>query len=311
MPGMDRAGSSGDILRRILSAPSRVVVLCGPAASGKTEAALEFYRHFRKERNGGCLLIAPNAPAVAAIKRKLLAKSPHGVIVSPEVVTFAALGARILTEAGIPAAAMPAFQRHLLLRRIVDELTSAGKLPALSAVADTPGAIAALDRAISDLKRAAIEPETLAGAIRSDKGKHRDLVEVYRRYQVCLHERRAYDLEGRMWQARDYLAGGGNCDLGGAAAICVDAFTDFTPTQLQILALLAGRLERTLITLPCADDARRRMEGSHTVDIGIADCTRVSTPRSTSSPRCYSIARACWIRTLRQPAALRKFQVTR
>jgi RecB family exonuclease len=38
-----------------------------------------------------------------------------------------------------------------------------------------------------------------------------------------------------------------------------DGFTDFTPTQLEILAAMAGRIERVVITLPHAQDKRRRM----------------------------------------------------
>jgi len=256
---MERAESTGDILQRILAAEAGAVVLRGPAACGKTAAALEFYRHFTNERIGGCLLLVPNAPAVAALRRKLLDQSPRGVIVAPQVLTFAALAARILPKAGITAGAMTAPQRDLLLRRIVDELAGEGGLAALASVADTPGLVAALDRAISDLKRAAVEPEALAAAINGRKGKHRDLLEVYRRYQQSLHERGAYDLEGRMWQARDYLAAGGDAPLAGAAAVAVDGFTDFTPTQLEILTLLAPHLKRILITLPFDENGPERM----------------------------------------------------
>ena len=61
---MERADSTGDTLQRILAAKAGAVVLRGPAACGKTAAALELYRHFTKERIGGCLLLAPNAPNV-------------------------------------------------------------------------------------------------------------------------------------------------------------------------------------------------------------------------------------------------------
>ncbi len=259
MGSMERVESIGDILQRILAAKAGAAVLRGPAACGKTAVALDFYRHFTNEHIGGCLVLAPNAPAAAALRRRLLAESPNGVVVSPGVLTFAALAGRILAASGSKVTCVSACQRHLLLRQIVDELSTAGKLPALAGVADTPGLAEALDRAISELKRAAVEPETLAGAIKARKGKHRDLLEVYRRYQACLHERQAYDLEGRMWQARDHLAAGGHAALAGAAAVAVDGFTDFTPTQLEIITLLAPRVQKVLITLPYAEDGRGRM----------------------------------------------------
>ena len=39
--------------------------------------------------------------------------------------------------------------------------------------------------------------------------------------------------------------------LEGLAAIIIDGFTDFTPTQLAILRLLSQRGSRVVITLPC------------------------------------------------------------
>ena len=257
------------LTERILTAPGRVVLLRGPAACGKTTAALGMYRHFcRPESQGRCLLLVPGAAAAAYARSRLVADSPNGVAVAPQVQTFAGLAGRILSASGGAGRLVSALHRHVLLGRIVEGLSAAGKIPALQPVADTPGLLVALDRAIAELKRAAVEPDALERALSHRRkagpgAKTRDLLAVYRAYQDRLHEGNRYDLEGRMWETRDLLAAkqpaGEAPGLEGLAALAADGFTDFTPTQLEILALLSKRLERVLITLPHAEDGRDRM----------------------------------------------------
>ncbi|MHC4294962.1 MAG: PD-(D/E)XK nuclease family protein, partial [Planctomycetota bacterium] len=239
----------------------RVVVLRGPAASGKTTAALGMYRRFvDTESRPHSLLIAPNSLAVRFLRHRLLEDSTTGVLLSPQVMTFEALGSRILGSAADRPGTLSAFQRRLLLRRIVDELARAGQFAAFSGVADTPGLIVTLDRAIAELKRAAVEPEALARTVGASGGKSRDLLEVYRRYQQAMVECGNYDVEGLMWRARESLTEKAtDAALDSITSIAVDGFTDFTPTQLEILRLLSVRLERVLITIPHAADGRERM----------------------------------------------------
>jgi len=254
------APSQAGATERALSAREPVVVLTGPAASGKTAAALDLYRR-RLDDLGrpGCLLIVPNAPAAAAARRRLLADAPRSALVAPAVTTFAALAADIAAAAGrCPDRLRPA-QRHLLLVRVVSDLAAAGELKALDPLADAPGLPGALDAAIAELKRAAVEPDLLARAIDRRSGRHADLLAVYRRYQQHLLEADRFDVEGQMWLARDILAADPDAPVGRErlTALAVDGFTDFTPTQLEMLALLARRVERALITLPLASDGRR------------------------------------------------------
>ena len=251
------------LLERILSAEAPVVLLRGPAGCGKTSAAVALHGHFAAEGPGRCILLVPNAASVAAMGRRLLAASPGGVVVRPMVMTFADLAGRVLTDVAQPGSKLSPFRRHLLLREIVDSLLAEGKLPALGKVADTPGLTAALDRAIAELKRAAAEPAHLAKAMGKANGKGAGLLAVYRRYQQRLHEERSFDLEGLMWLARDHLARRSPSQmpagLSGVVALAADGFTDFTPTQLEILLLLSRMLRRVLITLPHDDDGRARM----------------------------------------------------
>ncbi|MCE5279881.1 MAG: PD-(D/E)XK nuclease family protein [Planctomycetaceae bacterium] len=275
---MDRGAC--DILGRVGGSSCRVVLLRGPAGSGKTRACLEFYRSFEPTSTRRCLYLVPNAPAGSSVRRQLLSAG-GGVLVAPMVRTFAELAQGVLAASPSPGRLMSGPARMILLRRIVDELSASRKLEALESVVDTPGVVAALDRAIAELKRAAIEPETLAQAVAGGSAKCRDLLNVYRLYQDHLLRHGLYDVEGQMWQVRDVLtsADGGFGDRGSAglrpcaprhpetslpgletvAAVAVDGFTDFTPTQLAILSLLARRSERILITLPWAQDGRERM----------------------------------------------------
>ncbi|MCJ7543226.1 MAG: PD-(D/E)XK nuclease family protein [Phycisphaerae bacterium] len=249
-------------MERILSAAQPVVLLRGPAACGKTTAALALHRHLTAAGQG-CLWLAPNAPAAVAARSALLEAAPTGVLVRPMVMTFAGLVGRILSDGQSPGALLSPFRRHLLLRSIVDELSGSGELAALSAVADTPGLVVSLDRAIAELKRAAVEPQALARAVGRRRGTRAELVAIYRRYQQHLHASKTYDLEGLTWLARDRLAAWPGPELpaglGGVQAAIADGFTDFTPTQMDLLAHLSRLLPRVVITLPLDEDSRQRL----------------------------------------------------
>jgi len=255
-----------ELQEQIENAPGPVVVLTGPAACGKTTAALDCYRKLASDDlSAGCMLLAPNAEAADHIRKRLLSESSSGTLVGARVNTFFRLAAGILASGGAPGRRISPFQRHLLLATIVDDLMTSGKLRALGPVADTPGLVVALDRAISELKRAAIDPEILAGAVRSGPPKERDLLEVYRAYQDRLQTDGLFDVEGQIWLARDRLKHSLDDQtkdlpgLDGVSTLVVDGFTDFTPTQLEMLDLISQKDRRILITLPLDDDGRDRM----------------------------------------------------
>ncbi len=262
---MDRPYSNKDLVERILKSPTRVVLLRGAVRCGKTDAALDFYGRFTTDQNQPrCLLMVPNRTTASHLVSKLLEQSETGVLVCPRVSTFSALAERILAMTGSTGRGLTSLERHLMLRRIVDELTRDGKLRALGPIADTRGLIAALDRAISELKRATVDPDAPQKVLSKQDQKHRDLIEGYREYQRDLHESNTYDVEGRMWEMRDALLKTDQEQCVGADkleidAIAVDGFTDFTPTQLQILKLLSESVERMLITLCYAEERRPRL----------------------------------------------------
>jgi len=257
---------------QLQASPRQVVLLRGPAGSGKTRAILELYRRLpRPTGKPACILLAPNAATADHLRRTLLNDAPAGVLVSPQILTFNGLAGRIISAARIGGKALSGFQRHLLLRKIVDDLLREGQLSSITNVAETRGLLVALDRAIAELKRAAIEPQSLQKVLPPRPDKRHDLLKVYQRYQHHLHENEAYDIEGLMWKARQVLletAHGGPAHLPEIDAILADGFTDFTPTQLQILKLLHSAGKSLLITLPYAEDRRERLWrwSQHTLD---------------------------------------------
>jgi len=164
----DADGAIKGLLEKICSAPEPVVVLTGPAACGKTTAAVQLYREFGgPDGRPACMLIVPNAHAAKRLRGRLLAEARSGVLASPNVRTFGAMASAVLDGASKPPRRLSAFRRHLLLIQVVRELLDAGRLEVLGAVADTPGLTTALDRSIAELKRAAVEPDALAKAVAS------------------------------------------------------------------------------------------------------------------------------------------------
>ncbi|MDP6634897.1 MAG: PD-(D/E)XK nuclease family protein [Phycisphaerae bacterium] len=258
--------TNSELQEQIENAPGPVVVLTGPAGCGKTTAALDLYRNLIGEDGvSACMLLAPNISAADHLRRRLLDDSETSTLVGARVNTFPRLAAGVLAGSNAPGRRISPFQRHLLLSQIVGDLSRRGKLNALDKVADTPGLVIALDRAIGELKRAAVEPETLAPAVRSGPAKERDLLEVYRCYQNRLQADGLFDVEGQIWLARDRLSAAADCESGdlpglnGVTALAVDGFTDFTPTQLEMLDSISRKNLRILITLTLDDDGRDRM----------------------------------------------------
>ena len=252
-------GLSVETIRQIESADQPVVLLRGPARSGKTSAVLDWITDNRRVGRR-CFLLVPNRSAVDWYVGRLMRTSESDRLVYPDIMTFAAFGAKVLAWAGLAERMISPLGRYLLLKGVIDDLHADGKLEAISAVVDTPGAVTAVDRAIAELKRSAVEPDGLAGSVAGGPAKGRDLLKIYRLYQHRLVERGLYDVEGQMWLVRKYLSDAPKSIIGrleGIWGIVADGFTDFTPTQLEILKLASLHVKRTLITLPWAEEPHR------------------------------------------------------
>jgi hypothetical protein len=204
---MDRQHAA-NLWEQIDAATTPVVVLSGPAGSGKTEAILTpFRRHSDASNRRKRLLIVPNRLTADHLKDRLLADSERGVILTPRIVTFDDLAQRILTSTAHlpPTAQLSAMRRRLMLRSIVADLDQAGTLTRLRRLRNAPGLLPAIEASLAELKRAAIAPEDLTGVIDPDL-LDQDILAIYERFQATLQAEGLTDVEGRMWLARDVLS---------------------------------------------------------------------------------------------------------
>jgi ATP-dependent helicase/DNAse subunit B len=234
----------------------QVSVEIGPARSGKTQRLLELYRHAqqaaaRAGRIGRCLWIAPTSRAAGLIREKLAACGESAYL-SPGVTTFDGLSRAILVDARTHWNPIAATVQRELLRNLVAQATEAGLLRRLSAIASRSGFIDQLVEHIRELKRRGISPEDFgpAAARFSDPGRHGELAWLYAEYQRLLTDHELADFEGRHWIARDYLSADSCPSFRDLKLVVCDGFTDFNPTQHNVLRLLAERADVLRITLP-------------------------------------------------------------
>ena len=256
--------------------PARVTILCGPARSGKTERLLTRYRAALAGRPpGSALWLAPTWRAADEIRQRLLDETLPGCFL-PGVMTFEKFAEAVLHAAELPIRPMTRLMKRELVRQIISEQSSRGRLGHFQSIAKTAGLVDLVCEFISELKRLEIWPDEFRRACqaRGLADKDTELSEIYDVYQNALREHGLFDAEGRFWSARDVLAKGrrGVRDerypLGTAVLpallspllpllVVADGFTDFTRTQHEILEILAGRAEEMFVTLPLEAEPRR------------------------------------------------------
>ena len=251
--------------------PARVTILCGPARCGKTERLLVRYRDMLARRSpGAALWLAPTWRAATEVRQRLLDETLPGCF-QPGVMTFGNFAETVLHAGEIRIRPMTRLMKRELVRQIILEQSSRGRLGHFQSIAKTAGLVDLVCEFISELKRLEIWPDDFrrACAVRGLDAKDVELSEIYDVYQQSLLEHGLFDAEGRFWSARDVLAkeegrekNGQERGLGTSvpsrfALIVADGFTDFTRTQHEILAILAGRGEEMFITLPLDSSSRR------------------------------------------------------
>lgn len=233
---------------------AEVVVLAGPAGTGKTAQALAQYQQVGSGGEPGrALWIAPNWRAVEEVRRRVLS---HRVgYLAPGIMTFDRFAEAVVEFSGERARLLDRWMQRWLIWQLVEEGRQAGKFRYFSQIAHTIGFIDMLCAWIQEMKRLEIWPEQFRQACQA-KGltdKDQELLEIYQAYQHLLTEHDLYDAEGRFWLARTLLANGAllpPAQRQSLKLVVVDGFTDFTRTQHEILEHLARRADCLLITLP-------------------------------------------------------------
>lgn len=243
-------------------------VLCGPAQSGKTERLLGQYRAtLTQQTPGSALWLAPTWRAAAEVRLRLFEGEFCGCF-SPGVMTFETFAETVLQSAGLPIRPITRLMKRELVRQIMGEQASRGRLKHFQSIAATSGLVDLVCEFISELKRLEIWPDEFqrACSTRGISDKDVELSEIYEAYQQALREHGLFDAEGRFWSARDVLqkAEGGRQkgEVSNASIIhhlrlvVVDGFADFTRTQHEIIEVLA-KLAETTVTLPLESEPRR------------------------------------------------------
>lgn len=241
-----------------------VHVVCGPAGSGKTQRLAERYRTVAERSPGAALWLVPTHRAVEAAREQLLPGLPCCLI--PNLFTFDDLGAEVIHANDPAARPLTGVQRRLLLDDLVSRLSDRGELSHFARVADTRGFAESVSALVAALKAQEVRPIDFARAVlrRADRRsephaahKERQWARLYAQYQRLLVRHHLYDLEGRLWHARDLLRDGRCRPFEDVRAVFVDGFVEFTRTQHDILGELARRVEELWITLPEEPDTDR------------------------------------------------------
>lgn len=236
-----------------------------PAGCGKTEYALSRIRAVRADEPLAPLwVILPNQIQVRAFGQRLGAR---GGALGVELGTFYRFYAELLARSSQPTgsstqARLPDAVLQRLLLRLVDRLAEEGTLRHYAPLRGRAGFAVLLRGLFQELKQARIGRETWSAALASAPPRLAELSTLYTAYQDWLLRSEWMDGEGQGWLAalalehEPALA----ADL---RLLVVDGFDELNPTQLAVLALLAGRAAETVITLtgdPTCDDraAHRR-----------------------------------------------------
>lgn len=214
-----------------------VTIVLGPAAAGKTAAAL---RALAAPRRGRALLLLPGElhdkrlrPALDGIRRCSAG-------------SLGRIAHLLLRAAGDTLAVASPLQRAAALRVALRSAVDAGELSLFARVATKRGFVEEALRLIDELRAAAIPPAVLAGAAVSPYDG--ELAVVYRLYLEAMARLGLSDEHGLIARAHDLVATRPELtrqvDL-----LVVDGFDQFTPLQLDLVRALAERAGRTLITL--------------------------------------------------------------
>lgn len=228
--------------------PASVHLLCGPAGAGKTGRLWSRYQEVARSAVGAALWIGPTRRGLDDL---LLRQGPVGCL-APNLLTFQECADRIVRTNDPGARFLSDLHRRMLVEELVSDLHGRRRLKHFDQVAETRGFPDSILALLSELKRREVRSDEFArAAIRADLGpKLRQCARLYARYQERLRQHQLFDAEGRSWYARDLLKQGKRRPFEVVQAVFLDGFTDFTPTQIDILDALRTGVREIWITLP-------------------------------------------------------------
>lgn len=230
-----------------------VSIYVAPTGAGKTAYVLHLVRDAARDLE--CLphVVVPTRLQVRAWRRRL---AEAGGAIGVRVFTFDGLYADCLRAAGEAYTEVSEAVQYRLLRQIVGDLQLVHYAP----IIDRPGFFQALVEMIAELKAARVWPEKLSAAVATlgDEPRLVELARIYSVYQERLQERRWADAAGLGWLAVEALDQRAPHVARDWPLLVVDGFDNFTPVQLDFLAVLAGRVKEMIFTLSGATERGER-----------------------------------------------------
>lgn len=187
-------------------------------------------------------VVVPTHLQVRALRRRI---ALAGGALNVRILTFDRLYAECLNATGEAYTELSEAVQYRLIRSQLDGLAYYAPLVTF------PGFTQSLEQLFAELKTALITPRDLTAAVDSLGSDVRlsELARLYSRYQSCLQERGWADRTGLGWLAIEALEQRAP-DVGRDwPLLVIDGFDIFTPLQLALLQILAGRVGRMVITL--------------------------------------------------------------
>jgi ATP-dependent helicase/DNAse subunit B len=215
-----------------------------PAAAGKTAYVLARAREASRDLAAVPRVVVPTHLQARAARRRL---AEMGGTIGVRVLTFDGLYAEVLAAASEIYVELSEPVQYRLIRAVVDSLPLTYYAP----LADRPGFIQVLQRLIGELKAARVHPDDFAQAVRTlgDETRLAELAQIYAAYQARLQAQGWADRAGLGWLAVEALEQRAP-DMGQDwPLLAVDGFDSFTPIQVALLQVLAGRGGELVVTL--------------------------------------------------------------
>jgi len=224
-----------------------------PAAAGKTSYVLELVRKTARDLASTPRVVVPTQLQVRAWRRRL---ARAGGAMGVRVLTFDGLYAECLTAAGQVYTELSDPVQYRLIRQIVDDL----ELVYYAPITDKPGFFHILLETIGELKAARVGPERLSRAVATlgDDPRLGELAHIYSAYQERLQQRQWADRAGLGWLALEALEQRAPHVARDWSVVVFDGFDNFTPVQLDFLAVLGDRVEDVILTLTGTVDGIER-----------------------------------------------------
>ena len=211
-----------------------MLILTGPAGSGKTFLALQQLREAIRLHDDSVRLLVPTATMAAHLRNEL---AREGLVVRPSLIqTLWRFIERWVSD--LPQISDPAYA--LLVERTVRRLN----LPAFAKVADFGGFHAMLVRTLEELSTAGLDSAALEKYLTTTLGEA--LVKVHREVSCAISAKHLGSRSDRLRLAAERIGKGETAEL---KTVWLDGFFSLTDPELELVKALAAHAE-VIVTLP-------------------------------------------------------------